>query len=82
MDDLDDMEDIDTPCPNCNAPTTRTRSCSVFGCEDGYVDEHEDDAINYAPGEEYSECGECFGFGALHWCPACGYDMNLKRVVK
>lgn len=78
----DDIEDIDKPCPNCKAPTTRIKPCTVFGCDEGYIDEYEDDPINYAPGESFSECSECHGFGVHHWCPQCGYDMHLKRVLR
>lgn len=77
----DEIEDIETPCPNCRAQLTRRRPCIALMCDEGQIDEHEEDPINYAPGEAYTECDECRGHGFLHWCPACGYDFHLKRVV-
>lgn len=82
MDD-DGSWDIDfdrSPCPVCGSDDVRTRSCDVIGCEDGQIDEYDDDPINFAPGEEYTTCQECYGFGYLCWCAKCGCDLN--RIEK
>lgn len=64
-----------------------THVCSVHGNIDhtGWVpcwacggaggnDAHEDDAINYAPGEEWETCDECKGKEGWHVCPVCCAD--------
>lgn len=71
-----DYELDDRPCPKCNNPITHWRYCEEMYCDDGYIDEYEFDAINYAPGEEYTECEECHGTGVQWWCPNCGADLN------
>lgn len=40
------------------------------GCDDGWIDAHEEDAINYSPGEEI-RCRQCRGTGIVSWCPRC-----------
>ena len=65
--------DIDElPCPVCDNPYTHYRFCCE--CEDGFIDEHEDDPINFAPGESLVMCRECYGEGIERWCPKCGAD--------
>ena len=64
------------PCPQCGNFETRSRRCESFQCEDGFCDEHEDDPINYAPGEAFSTCEECHGTGIERWCPKCGLDIT------
>jgi hypothetical protein len=71
----DDYEiDDDTPCPACCNGCTHSRSCGESNCEDGGIDEYEDDPINFAPGEEFRTCPECHGHGIVRWCPKCGAD--------
>lgn len=41
------------------------------GCDDGWFDEYEDDAINFAPGEEYRQCSQCEGKGGWLVCGNC-----------
>ena len=74
---MDDYNINDTPCPKCGNGYTHDRPCQGMNCDDGYCDEYEDDPINFAPGEEYTECEECHGTGWEHWCPKCGYDLTL-----
>jgi len=73
-----DYDIVDHPCPKCGHEPTHVRHCQVIHCEDGYIDEHEDDAINFAPGEAYSVCQECRGTGIERWCPSCGHDLNIS----
>jgi hypothetical protein len=42
--------------------------CSTIGCEEGFIDEYEDDPINYSPGEEYARCATCDGEGGWWQC--------------
>ncbi len=77
---MSDYDYSDTPCPKCKHEPTHVRTCSALFCEDGYIDEHEDDPINFARGEEYSVCQECLGYGIERWCPKCGCDLNRERL--
>jgi len=73
----DDYEIDDGECPRCReSGCIRSRACDAIHCEDGYIDEYEEDAINYAPGEEFSVCHECHGYGVLRWCSKCGLDVQ------
>lgn len=47
--------------------------CWSCGGEGGQ-DAHDDDAINYAPGEEWNGCDECRGNGGWNVCPDCNAD--------
>lgn len=77
---IDDEIDLDDrPCPKCGAYEVCSRGCDEIHCDDGWCDEYEDDAINYAPGEEYTMCRECFGTGVLIWCRKCGFDITAHQ---
>ncbi len=71
----DDFEIDDVGCPKCGSET-RSRNCHALYCEDGYIDEYEEDAINFAPGEEFVRCNECYGTGIERWCPKCGWEWK------
>lgn len=78
MDWLDDeLDHDDMPCPACGAHEVRSRGCDAVDCEDGYIDEYEQDPLNFSPGEEYTVCSECLGTGILRWCAKCGCDITL-----
>ena len=68
-------------CPKCGTETN-SRTCTAFNCEDGWIDEYEDDAINYLPGEEFRRCAECHGTGIERWCPAegCGWEWSGEKL--
>lgn len=74
----DDCEHEDNPCPKCGEYEVRSRCCDVINCDDGYCDEHDDDPINFGPGEEFTMCRECYGTGHLRWCSKCGCDIGWK----
>jgi hypothetical protein len=74
-------EDL-APCPKCGSTETRSRTCSSFQCDDGYCDDYEDDPINFAPGEQFSLCQECFGTGVERWCSKCGLDISAYNYRK
>lgn len=77
---MDDYEDVyETHCPKCNHSPIRQRDCSGW-CDDGYLDEHDDDPINYGPGESLVRCPECKGTGIERWCPNCGEDLSGVKL--
>ena len=82
MTDDDFWEHLDTPCPNCGAHAVRSKSCEEWDCDDGWIDEHEDDPINFAPGEEYVMCDECCGTGNVTWCTKCGCDITRREYLE
>jgi hypothetical protein len=63
-DKLHPEEDIAT-CPVCDAEMEWIE-CDM--CEDGMIDEAEDDPINFAPGEELTPCHHCDGNGGWLEC--------------
>jgi len=84
----DDIEYADQSCPKCGGYDVVRRDCTAIHCDEGYVDEHETDAINYAPGEyvklrrsELPECDECRGYGCHIWCRTCGWDVLEQRFL-
>jgi len=72
-------EDYDECCPKCDHSPTHYRQCE--NCDEGYIDEYENDAINFAPGESLIRCDECYGTGVIEWCPKCGYDISAHKYV-
>jgi predicted RNA-binding Zn-ribbon protein involved in translation (DUF1610 family) len=81
MDFGDDVETDEIHCPKCGS-NTRSRFCEALSCDDGYIDEYEDDAINFAPGEIYVKCGNCYGTGIERWCPDCGWQWKGESLSK
>lgn len=73
---MSDFELDDDACPRCNHSPTHARPCEQWDCDDGYIDEHSDDPINYAPGQSYTVCRDCHGTGIEKWCPRCGLDLT------
>lgn len=45
------------------------------GCDDGWFDEYETDAINFAPGEEWRPCDICESEGGWLVCGSCNPDV-------
>lgn len=72
----DDIDYTDRACPKCGEYEVRSCHCDAFPCDDGWCDEHEDDPINFGPGEEYTMCHECLGTGVVQWCAKCGCDVT------
>lgn len=70
-----DIED-ELTCPKCKHSPLHSRDCTNLFCEDGFIDESEDDPINNMPGESERQCGECRGTGVERWCPACGENLS------
>lgn len=68
--------DYDSECPHCGHSPICWRDCTELGCEDGFMDAHDDDSINYAPGELIYKCNECNGTGTISWCPGCGKGIE------
>ena len=79
MGDFDDLDyDIlyDCFCPKCGHSPIHSRDCTALFCDEGYIDESEDDPINCTPGNEFTMCKECKGTGFQQWCPSCGQDVS------
>ena len=77
---MDDYEYDDRPCPKCRHEPTRSQSCHVVGCDEGWIDLHEyDDPINFSPGE-MEMCSECQGTGYAWWCAECGWNNARSEV--
>lgn len=66
-------------CPKCGEYKVCWRDCDDWNCDDGYIDEYEDDPINFAPGEQYVMCRECWGTGIVRWCSGCGFDITAHE---
>ena len=79
IDDYDDLDYLDTPCPRCGEFAVQSRRCDEWDCDDGWIDESEDDPVNFAPGESLVMCRECFGTGVVRWCSKCGCDLNYEE---
>ena len=81
---IDDDYEIDlseVPCGRCGHSPLHFRHCNAIGCEDGMIDEYDDDPVNFAEGEEFSQCPECFE-GIQRWCPKCGWSWNDDQKTK
>ena len=78
----DDITYEDEACPRCGRHEVRSRYCDAISCDDGWCDEHDDDPINFGPGEEYSICRECWGTGKLRWCSECGLDITYAEYKR
>lgn len=65
--------------------------CLICGCSlewedceycagEGWIDEYDDDPINYAPGEEFFQCEMCGGSGGWLECPnAENHHKNFQE---
>lgn len=74
---MDDYEiDDEFSCPKCNRTSIHWRRCNQ--CEDGYI-ECDDDAINYAFGENLTVCEACSGTAIESVCPNC--SVNVQRFL-
>jgi len=80
LDDLAFEEDYEICCPECGESPIRGRSCSGLFCENGYIDESEDDPINFMPGQRLIPCDECNGTGYTRWCPNCNALFNAEHI--
>lgn len=57
-------ESWDVCCARCGG-STEWDNCDR--CDDGYIDEHDDDPINFSPGE-FVTCHVCHGHGGWNYC--------------
>ena len=73
---MEDYELESEPCPYCGHEPTRSRRCVAWFCENGWVDES-DENFNL-PGTDMVACEECNGKGYQHWCPSCGKDIYVE----
>lgn len=77
MDDY--IENEDFTCPACGHAGTRSRDCTQFDCDDGWIDLGE---LDWQDEGEYQVCDECWGTGVVRWCPSCGADLQLPEWRK
>ena len=78
---MDYEQDHGKSCPKCGHSPTHYRDCINLFCENGQIDENEDDTINFMPGESYRECPECSGQTIEAWCPKCSYDISKHKTI-
>ena len=69
----EDWENSDIKCPHCAHFPCRARDCIEIGCNEGCIDDFDDDPLWFSPGD-FHLCGECRGTGVVMWCPSCGND--------
>jgi len=79
MDDSDIEHEYSGHCPKCGHSPLHSRDCTNW-CDDGYMDEYDDDPINFSPGQEFSKCPECYGTGIERWCPSCGENLSDVKI--
>lgn len=64
----------DDSCPKCGHSPLKYRDCIELSCEDGYIDESDE---NYElQGTTVVKCDTCNGSGIEQWCPKCGKDLS------
>ena len=71
-------QDHELSCPKCNHSPLCFRDCAELMCDDGLMDDCDDDPINFMPGESTHLCPECRGTGIEWWCPNCGENLSGK----
>ena len=71
------MSSEEPTCPKCGSDDVEWERC--WQCHgDGEFDEHDDDPINFAPGESYETCSECRGHGGYLLCHACAKNSRAS----
>jgi len=75
-----DYEHLEAACPKCGHEPIHRRDCDNIHCQEGEVDENDDDPINFLPGESMISCSECKGTGCQIWCPECGADLTTEII--
>jgi len=70
--------DYDNVCPKCGGEV-HYRDCTNMFCDEGEIDEYENDPINFMEGESYITCRDCHGTGVEVWCSKCAADLCLHE---
>lgn len=73
-----DIDDVS--CLKCGNEQIHSRDCTNIFCEGGYIDDSEEDPINYGPGESEHRCPECRGTEIERWCPKCGANLSGVKL--
>ncbi len=76
----DYQQDHDSSCMYCAHSPLHWRYCAELHCDEGSIDEYDDDPINFAPGKSMLICDECRGTGVEVWCPNCGQDLSGLKL--
>lgn len=71
-------QDFELNCPRCGHSPLHNRDCTELLCNDGFIDDYNDDPINFFEGESEHLCPECNGTGVEWWCPNCGENLSGK----
>ena len=72
--------DYDLECPKCGHTPLHSEGCKYCGDIEGTEDLSDDDPIDYAPGT-LVRCRTCKGHGIIRWCPGCGLDLTVQKVI-
>ncbi len=71
-------EDYELSCPKCGHCPLHNRDCAEIFCNEGFIDQSDEDPINFMPEESEYLCAECKGTGVEWWCPNCGENLSGK----
>jgi len=74
--------DYEVNCPYCGHTPLHNRFCANLFCDEGFIDESEDDPINFTPGELVIPCPDCKGTGVEWWCPKCGKNLSDNKRLQ
>lgn len=77
---MEEYEIFEGKCPHCEHTVIHQIDCT-YGCENGWFDDHDEDPLNYYPGESESKCMECLGTGFETWCANCGANLSGLNVI-
>jgi hypothetical protein len=70
--------EYNTHCPKCGNEFTHSRRCTNLLCEEGYIDESEEDFL--LPGTNMVPCDDCNSTGYEWWCPKCGHELTPEEI--
>ena len=77
---MDTTEYTGIRCPKCGSEPVLRKNCHELHCENGYIDEYDNDPINFAMGEIEYPCPECEGSGQIVWCRSCGHQIRPWEI--
>lgn len=75
------IHDAEECCPHCGEEAVKWRHCDRLGCEDGLLDAAEEEPEDYLlPDTTFLTCTDCKGHGIIHWCSACGKEVDYPAA--
>lgn len=75
-DEYDILDEV--TCNKCNQSPVHACTCTAIACEDGMIDESDEDFC--VEGTVMVPCNECQGTGRIIWCPHCGADLSGEKI--